>query len=351
MDQGPELAGAEEQFLFSVDLREFSDDAGGEDAASGARQEVEAALTHAERAAFHRTSPEYLLDRARRVFHRALLDEKVLVRDPRTGVPSNADRDSGSSVRYAQAIAEGIGAVEAAPRPAGQGASRNFERAVAAFLGSVFPALHEVRPGDWVVRRLADRGETGGSEDASWQFEQYEHLTQLREGIEQQRRLRALLGDLAHTVLPDVVVARRTVPDAELNRVTRLVDPEGSLAGASPLRSAVQPKPLLHAAVTCKWTLRSDRAQQIRAEAEALRRHRRGRTPHLVLVTGEPMPTRLASVALGTGELDAVYHFALHELLAGADPQADPAGHELLQTMVQERRLRDIADLPLDLAV
>ena len=31
-------------------------------------------------------------------------------------------------------------------------------------------------------------------------------------------------------------------------------------------------------------------------------------------VTAEPLPTRLASLALGTGDLDCVYHFALPEL-------------------------------------
>ncbi len=31
-------------------------------------------------------------------------------------------------------------------------------------------------------------------------------------------------------------------------------------------------------------------------------------------VTGEPLPMRIASLALGTGDLDCVYHFALPEL-------------------------------------
>ena len=309
------------------------------------------AMTRAERAVFHRSQPEFLLDRARRVFHRALLDERVLVTHPSTGVPSNADKDSGTSVRYARAVAEGIGAVEAAPRAPGQSVSRNFERAVAAYLQGVFPAFGALRPGEWMVRRLGDRNEYGGIEDASEIFEQYEHLVSLREAIESDRSLRGLLGYEAEILAPDVVVARAPIPDAELNEFTRLVDPLGPLAAASPLRAAVQPKHLLHAVVACKWTLRSDRAQQVRSEAQHLMRNRRGRAPHLVLVTGEPMPSRIAAVALGTGDLDCVYHFALHELMDAIDPHADPAGAELLHTMVQGRRLRDISDLPLDLAV
>ena len=311
----------------------------------------EEAMTRAERAASRRQGPEYLLDRARRVFHRALIDERVLVTRPGSGVPSNADTGSGSSLRYARAIAEGIGAVEAHPRSPGHSAGRSFERAVAAYLQAVLQALDGIRPGEWTVRRLGDRGADGTIRDASEIFEQYEHLAALREIVEGSRDLRAVLGAEADLLAPDVVVMRSPLSDRDLNAVTRLVDPLGPLASASPLRSAVQPKPLLHAVVSCRWTLRSDRAQQAKAEAQQLIRNRRGRAPHLVMVTGEPMPSRLAAVALGTGELDCVYHFALHELMDAIDPAVDPAGAELMHTMVQGRRLRDISDLPLDLAI
>jgi hypothetical protein len=45
-------------------------------------------------------------------------------------------------------------------------------------------------------------------------------------------------------------------------------------------------------------------------------RHRRGRQPHLVTVTAEPLPSRLASIARGTGEVDAVYHIAYDAMAA-----------------------------------
>ena len=38
---------------------------------------------------------------------------------------------------------------------------------------------------------------------------------------------------------------------------------------------------------------------------------------HITPVTAEPMPTRLASLARGTAEVDALYHVALDELSAG----------------------------------
>jgi hypothetical protein len=70
-----------------------------------------------------------------------------------------------------------------------------------------------------------------------------------------------------------------------------------------------------------------------------------------MVITAEPTPSRLASIALGTGDIDCVYHFALYELqeavrLLGMNDAAD-----MLAIMVNGDRLKDISDLPLDLAV
>ncbi|MDO3634461.1 NgoMIV family type II restriction endonuclease [Mycolicibacterium arseniciresistens] len=73
-------------------------------------------------------------------------------------------------------------------------------------------------------------------------------------------------------------------------------------------------EPYLHAAISSKWTIRSDRVQNVRHEFGMLVKNRRGRAPHLVLVTGEPLPSRLLSIARGTGEIDAVYHLMYDEL-------------------------------------
>ncbi len=70
-----------------------------------------------------------------------------------------------------------------------------------------------------------------------------------------------------------------------------------------------------------------------------------------MVVTAEPLPSRLASIALGTGDIDCVYHFALYELQAAIQALGlDDAG-EMLAVMVDGKRLKDISDLPLDLAV
>ena len=137
--------------------------------------------------------------------------------------------------------------------------------------------------------------------------------------------------------------------DEEINRTRLIVD--GSVATKAALRATVQTLPILHAVISCKWTLRTDRAQNARSEALNLIRNRKGRLPHVAVVTAEPTPARISSLALGTGDLDCVYHFALPELVAAvhADGGGDTA--ELLDTMIDGNRLKDISDLPLDLAV
>ena len=96
---------------------------------------------------------------------------------------------------------------------------------------------------------------------------------------------------------------------------------------------------------------KSDRAQNSRSEALNLVWNRKGRLPHVVVVTAEPLPGRIASIALGTGDIDCVYHFALNELIESVRAAGYADSEELLETMIQGRRLRDISDFPLDLAV
>ena len=117
------------------------------------------------------------------------------------------------------------------------------------------------------------------------------------------------------------------------------------------IRKANGGKPLLHASVSAKYTMRSDRAQNSRTEALNLIRNRKGHLPHIVVVTAEPMPNRLASLALGTGDIDCVYHFALYELMRAVIEVGSEDAVETLETLVQGKRLKDISDLPLDLSV
>ncbi len=142
------------------------------------------------------------------------------------------------------------------------------------------------------------------------------------------------------------------MPDHAINTTEQVwLDAAKGLADYSPLRQANNQLPILHASISCKWTIRSDRAQNARAEALNLIRNRKGRTPHIVVITAEPTPSRLASLALGTGDIDCVYHFALPELIDSVNEEGNDEAENLLDALVAGKRLRDISDLPLDLMI
>ncbi|WP_271986571.1 NgoMIV family type II restriction endonuclease [Pseudoclavibacter terrae] len=280
---------------------------------------------------------------ARREFHAGLLLGNVLSLSD-SGVPSNADKSNPTSVKYATRIAKSLSVETVMERLAGQTSGGQFETATAGFLRDTFPMLRRLRPGDWEVRKVSGRG--SGAQASV--FEQYAHLVELDAAIKANPHLQSVLGN-GYAIAPDIVVSRAPVEDDEINADEVLVD--DTVALHTPMRARNQTKRLLHAVVSCKWTIRSDRAQNSRSEALNLIRNRKGRLPHIAVVTAEPLPSRLASVALGTGDIDCVYHFALPELVAAVeqDGHDDPA--ELLSMMIEGKRLKDISDLPLDLAV
>ena len=164
-------------------------------------------------------------------------------------------------------------------------------------------------------------------------------------------QIAAALGQ-DYLIEPDVVVIRMPEPDDRINANDVLFT--DSVSKLSALRQAFNQRPILHASISCKWTIRSDRAQNVRSEGLTLVKNRKGRLPHVVAVTADPLPTRIASIALGTGEIVCVYHFALYELkqavteLAG-ESQKFKRSLDQLNAMIEGDRLKDISDLPLDL--
>lgn len=164
----------------------------------------------------------------------------------------------------------------------------------------------------------------------------------------QNAQLAAALGN-DYLVSPDVVVYRDLCSDAEINAEENVVD--DTIGKMADIRKSNGGKPILHASVSAKYTMRSDRAQNSRTEALNLIRNRKGHLPHIVVVTAEPMPNRLASLALGTGDIDCVYHFALYELQRAIKEVGSEDAMETPDTLIQGKRLKDISDLPLDLSV
>lgn len=278
---------------------------------------------------------------ARKRFHAALLEATLTINA--AGVPSNADKDSKASVAIAKGIAELLKAETIGERIAGQTSGSQFEEICSNFVRETFLKLGHLRPGSWDVHQVGGRNRLEIA-----RYEQYAHLIALDRAAKADAELAAALGS-DYTITPDIVVVRGTEDDSVINAPAYLVD--DSVTTLASLRKKNGGRPLLHASISCKWTIRSDRAQNARSEALNLVRNRKGRLPHVVVVTAEPTPSRLASIALGTGDIDCVYHFALYELqetvkALGMDDAAD-----LLAVMVNGHRLKDISDLPLDLAV
>ena len=221
------------------------------------------------------------------------------------GKPNIADTSSATSCRIAGHLLDAL-SVTSEVSHAGQTAGKLLEDAVHDHLQSALPSGR------------AGRTVTVSRKTIISDFEQYTHLATLSRLIDRDQTgtLRASIGT-DYQVKPDVTV--------------------GLDSGLGP--------PFLHAAVPCKWTLRSDRAQNVRHEAVMLIRHRRGRLPHIAPVTAEPMPTRLASLARGTAEVDTLYHIALDELTTAVRASAARKQIRVLDELVGHDRLKDLSEL------
>lgn len=288
-----------------------------------------------------------LIAKARFQFHQRLFDANNLTLTS-AGVASNADTSSKASRAISRRIidimvSEGSHAVNVVDKVSGQTLGKQFELETMNFLRETFPHLQVLRPGLWTVLQLGNNNRLKTSD-----FAQYEHLAYLNLLTSQNAQLAAALGN-DYLVAPDIVVYRELYEDAEINASEYIID--GTVCNMTAIRKANGGKPLLHASVSAKFTMRSDRAQNSRTEALNLIRNRKGHLPHIVVVTAEPMPNRLASLALGTGDIDCVYHFALYELIRAVREVGSEDAIETLETLVQGKRLKDISDLPLDLSV
>lgn len=281
---------------------------------------------------------------ARKKYHKALVDNHVLTLSA-DGVASNADSSNAPSKAIAAIVATKLGASDFS-KLKGQTAGTLFEQLTMQFLADTFPSLQHLRPGDWTILNLGNQSTIKTSD-----FAQYEHLAYLSQLMNQNRQLSTMLGN-DYMVAPDVVIYRNLYEDSQINQGKTFINDD--ICKMSDLRKKNGGKPVLHASVSAKWTMRSDRAQNSRTEALNLIRNRKGHLPHIVVVTGEPLPSRLASLALGTGDLDCVYHFALYELLEAVREYGSQGREDIMETLenlIDGKRLKDISDLPLDLSV
>jgi hypothetical protein len=282
----------------------------------------------------------------RQEYHNRICTEIVRVKrdkKSRAEYPNFADGSNKSSVMIAWGVVERLNYSRNYESMMEQTAGGLFETITKDFLEKAFELLQHLRPGKWHYSTV---------QTSISGFDQYEHLAYLEKVVNQDKALSAALGG-DYIVKPDIVISRRPVSDEEVNRPKRIIGKREPVAKLTPLRQ-INLKglhPILHASISCKWTIRSDRSQNTRTEALNLIRNRKGHLPHIVAVTAEPLPTRIAALALGTGDLDCVYHFALPELRSAIKKIKNQDQLDMLTMMIEGRRLRDISDLPFDLAI
>ncbi|MBN2549920.1 MAG: restriction endonuclease [Anaerolineales bacterium] len=279
----------------------------------------------------------------RKKYHQRIC-ERIICIQKKDGIeyPNFADGSNDASRKISWGIVDRLGCPRNYRLISGQTAGNQFENVTREFLQESFEMLKHLRPGEWIY----------SAQSSISDFEQYEHLAYLEEVIKHDRKLESALRG-GYLIIPDIIIARWPVSDEEINKNSPVISHKDSVAGLTPLRQVNRSTPtkILHASISCKWTIRTDRAQNTRTEALNLIRNRKGHQPHIVAVTAEPTPHRLASLALGTGDLDCVYHFALYELLDSTKSLGYDNSHDEIQMMIEGRRLRDISDLPFDLVI
>ncbi len=283
-----------------------------------------------------------VLKQLRGDFHRNLATYVISLREG--DVLNMADTGSKASKELARLMVENIGLPLCSVSPSSQALGSTFATYIKNFLDISFAQqLAHARSGPWVLST---------AQQGIGHFEQYRHLNELALLIEGRPEMKAALGG-NYLITPDITITRTPLTDIEINEAAAYVDSQEDIARLSPLRqgNVSGSPPILHASISCKWSMRSDRSQNTRTEALNLIRNRKGNTPKIVVVTMEPLPSRLNSIALGTGDVDCTYHAALYELIAAAKTSGRDDQEEILNDLVAGRRLRDISDLPLDLAI
>ncbi|MCU0443266.1 MAG: hypothetical protein MUE85_00010 [Microscillaceae bacterium] len=191
------------------------------------------------------------LEKLRRKYHQQIFEQLLFI--DQDGVPSNADKHSQLSVALAKGIADNIAIEATSDKTSGQTSGKSFEKLTADFINQSFALLNHLRSGDYelfIGKSIVE-------------FEQYEHLATLTEALKTNRELKATLGE--YLINPDIVIGRKPIADTIINQFQLIIEDE-AIAKLSPLRYTNSKKLILHASISCKWTIRSDRSQNARTE-------------------------------------------------------------------------------------
>ncbi|MET9260101.1 NgoMIV family type II restriction endonuclease [Amycolatopsis sp. NPDC004079] len=263
----------------------------------------------------------------------------------KNGKPNMSDASDNLSVRLGTRFLEVAGAWHERPDQDGSDLERH-----------VITTLQAVRP-DLEIKQSCSASD----------FSQYAHLNvfpAFRSGYSNSaKEVKALVS--AVEALPDGPDRRRLITiaqhigqsiDANAELVTKLVGlmPEESLLKLDVVvgRPHDGELPELALALSAKWSLRTDRAQDCVSQGNKLVTQRRGRMPHFGVITAETRPSMLKILADGSGSVDWVYHLDLDSLAKAIDVEAktrrEPASWSPKKTfdrLMNQNRLRDFDDL------
>ena len=189
---------------------------------------------------------------------------------------SMADSDNEPSIALAAGMVGAMVGGGGWSMPAeGDKSGREFQKVVAAFVSGVLDGI-EVAPAlslevivpvqrGKIDRRMPTDGDPRTTSTIA-NFEAYAHLLAIDDLVQADGRVRAAFGG-DYFVRPDILVWRRPLTGSELNQAGTLLDSAAREATRSAALVDGGGGNILHASISCKWTMRSDRAQNSRTEA------------------------------------------------------------------------------------
>ncbi|MEC3979839.1 NgoMIV family type II restriction endonuclease [Amycolatopsis sp. H20-H5] len=264
------------------------------------------------------------------------------------GKPNMSDAHDTQSVRLGARFLDVIGVDRSHLRPDQDGLT--FERHIIERLQIARPDL-----------KITNSG-------AASDFSQYQHLKVFPDFRASYDRSTDSMTEMTELIvrLPDGADRRRLARtaaklsdgiDANLQLVDSLIGlmPEESLLKVDVVVGVPQPDgelPELAIALSAKWSLRTDRAQDCVSQGNKLVTQRRGRMPHFGVITAETRPSMLRILADGSGAVDWVYHLDLDSLAKAVDLEAQTARNpdtwspkKTFDRLIGQKRLRDFDDL------
>ncbi|GGK94350.1 NgoMIV family type II restriction endonuclease [Mangrovihabitans endophyticus] len=269
------------------------------------------------------------------------------------GNPNTSDNSDALSKELGHALFEAIGVPPNQVGPSDVGTEME---------AGIRRHLHSLRPD----LRIQDS-------PSAAEFEQYRHLTVFP-------RFRRDRSDTAAHLAPVAAAVAAMSPSNNRENLQRLLEeasqrlraqddlslelllqmPEEALLNIDVTVADLRPgsPSRLHIALSSKWSLRTDRAQDCVSQGAKLVAQRRGRMPHFAVVTMEPRPSMLKILGDGSGSVDCIYHLDLPALEQAMETLVDLprrrgrkwAPMQTFRRLIAQRRLLDYDELLEELA-